>query len=93
MVRVKLVFCCLFGLLSSKVVMCELMTGQLMTNAPDRVSWLSIAWDRKIEIFKLINTKLTKHSSWNLDSEVVGIQWSDDEVGEASLSYLSKFMK
>ncbi|CAA6655878.1 unnamed protein product [Spirodela intermedia] len=53
---------------------------QLSANAPDRVSWLAIAWDLKVEIFKLIKSKLTKHSSWNLDNEVVGVEWLDDQM-------------
>ncbi|XP_078448390.1 transducin family protein / WD-40 repeat family protein isoform X2 [Wolffia australiana] len=46
----------------------------------DPVSWLSIAWDRKVEIFHLNKSKLTKYSSWNLESEAMGIQWLDDEM-------------
>ncbi|MQM01056.1 hypothetical protein Taro_033804, partial [Colocasia esculenta] len=50
------------------------------TNAPDRVAWLAIAWDRKVEIFKLIKSDLTKHCVWDLDSEAIGIEWLDDQM-------------
>ncbi|RAL47649.1 hypothetical protein DM860_011387 [Cuscuta australis] len=45
-----------------------------------RVSLLAIAWDRKIQVAKLIKSDLKVCWEWDLDSSAVGVAWLDDQM-------------
>lgn len=48
--------------------------------ATERVSLLAIAWDRKVQVAKLVNSELKVYGKWSLDSTAVGVAWLDDQV-------------
>lgn len=50
------------------------------TDASDKVAWLAIAWDRKIQIIRLVKTEMRKHKEWILDSTAIGVAWLDDQM-------------
>ena len=53
-------------------------------NAPietaERVSLLALAWDRKVQVAKLIKSDLKVYGKWSLDSSAIGVAWLDDQV-------------
>lgn len=48
--------------------------------AEDRVSFLAIAWDRRVQVAKLVKSKLKEYAKWSLDSAAIGVVWLDDQV-------------
>ena len=48
--------------------------------AEDRVSFLAIAWDRRVQVAKLVKSKLKECAKWSLDSVAIGVVWLDDQV-------------
>ena len=48
--------------------------------AKDRVSFLAIAWDRRVQVAKLVKSKLKECAKWSLDSAAIGVVWLDDQV-------------
>ncbi|XP_031383259.1 vacuolar protein sorting-associated protein 8 homolog [Punica granatum] len=48
--------------------------------AADRVSLLAIAWDRKVQVAKLVNSELKVYGNWSLDSAAIGVAWLDDQM-------------
>ncbi|XP_010054136.2 vacuolar protein sorting-associated protein 8 homolog [Eucalyptus grandis] len=48
--------------------------------ATERVSLLAIAWDRKVQVAKLVNSELKVYGKWSLDSTAVGVAWLDDQM-------------
>lgn len=46
----------------------------------DKVAWLALAWDRKIQISRLIKSEMRKHKEWILDSTAIGVAWLDDQM-------------
>ncbi|WOK95317.1 hypothetical protein Cni_G04024 [Canna indica] len=49
-------------------------------DSSDRVSWLAIAWDRRVQITSLVKSEMKKYREWNLDSAAIGIAWLDDQM-------------
>ncbi|KAG0474515.1 hypothetical protein HPP92_014201 [Vanilla planifolia] len=49
-------------------------------DAPDKAAWLAIAWDRKIQISKLVKSELKNYKEWILDNEAIGVAWLDDQM-------------
>ncbi|KAI0500748.1 hypothetical protein KFK09_018964 [Dendrobium nobile] len=49
-------------------------------DASDKVAWLAIAWDKKIQIARLAKSKMRKHKEWILDSTTIGVAWLDDQM-------------
>ncbi|KAJ4795229.1 Vacuolar protein sorting-associated protein 8-like protein [Rhynchospora pubera] len=47
---------------------------------PERVSWLAIAWDRRVQVYKLVKSELKKHKEWSIDSAAIGVAWLDDQM-------------
>ncbi|CAH9089153.1 unnamed protein product [Cuscuta epithymum] len=45
-----------------------------------KVSLLAIAWDRKIQVAKLIKSDLKVFWEWTLDSSAIGVAWLDDQM-------------
>ncbi|KAK8969694.1 hypothetical protein KSP40_PGU002021 [Platanthera guangdongensis] len=50
------------------------------TDVSDKVAWLAIAWDRKIQIARLVKSEMRKHKEWILDSTAIGVAWLDDQM-------------
>ena len=46
----------------------------------ERVSLLAIAWDRRVQVAKLVKSELKVYEKWSLDSAVIGLAWLDDQV-------------
>lgn len=50
------------------------------TEAADKVSLLAIAWDRKVQVAKLVKSELKIYGKWTLESAALGVHWLDDQV-------------
>ncbi|GMI98953.1 vacuolar protein sorting 8 [Hibiscus trionum] len=50
------------------------------TDTPERISLLAIAWDRKVQVAKLVKSDLKVYGSWSLDSSAIGLAWLDDRM-------------
>lgn len=48
--------------------------------ALEKVSLLAIAWDRKIQVAKLVKSELKIYGKWTVDSVAIGVAWLDDQV-------------
>ncbi|KAM7476580.1 hypothetical protein LguiB_023823 [Lonicera macranthoides] len=48
--------------------------------APDKVPLLAIAWDRKVQVAKLVKSELKIYGKWTLESSAIGVAWLDDEM-------------
>ncbi|RYR24196.1 hypothetical protein Ahy_B02g057703 isoform A [Arachis hypogaea] len=48
-------------------------------DAVERVSLLAIAWERKVQVAKLIKSELKVYGKWSLDSAAIGLAWLDDQ--------------
>ncbi|KAI4319055.1 hypothetical protein MLD38_032703 [Melastoma candidum] len=48
--------------------------------AAGRVSLLAVAWDRKVQVAKLVSSDLKVCSKWALDSTAIGVAWLDDQM-------------
>ncbi|KAJ3693979.1 hypothetical protein LUZ60_009459 [Juncus effusus] len=46
----------------------------------ERISWLAIAWDRSVQIYKLIKSEMKMHREWSLDCAAIGVAWLDDQM-------------
>lgn len=57
------------------------------TEALEKVSLLAIAWDRKVQVAKLVKSDLKLYGRWSLDSAAIGVTWLDDQV-YINLSFL-----
>ncbi|XP_057454917.1 uncharacterized protein LOC130746339 isoform X2 [Lotus japonicus] len=45
-----------------------------------RVSLLAIAWERKVQVAKLVKSELKVYGKWSLDSAAIGLAWLDDQM-------------
>ncbi|PON75529.1 Guanine nucleotide-binding protein, beta subunit [Parasponia andersonii] len=52
----------------------------LPTEASEKVSLLAVAWDRKVQVAKLVKTELKVYGGWSLDSAAIGVAWLDDQM-------------
>ncbi|GKU87858.1 hypothetical protein SLEP1_g2191 [Rubroshorea leprosula] len=55
-------------------------TENTSAEAADRVSLLALAWDRKVQVAKLIKSELKIYGNWSLDSAAIGMAWLDDQM-------------
>ncbi|XVE77336.1 hypothetical protein DITRI_Ditri13aG0054400 [Diplodiscus trichospermus] len=59
-------------------------TGSSSENAPtetaERVSLLALAWDRKVQVAKMVKSELKVCGKWTLDSSAIGVAWLDDQM-------------
>ncbi|XP_054783316.1 uncharacterized protein LOC129290548 isoform X2 [Prosopis cineraria] len=55
-------------------------TENMSGEAAERVSLLAIAWDRKVQVAKLVKPELKFYGQWSLDSAAVGLAWLDDQM-------------
>ncbi|XP_015572370.2 vacuolar protein sorting-associated protein 8 homolog [Ricinus communis] len=49
----------------------------ISADAAERVSLLAVAWDRKVQVAKLIKSELKVYGTWSLDSAAIGVTWLD----------------
>lgn len=59
---------------------CTTCSNDHSVDASDKISWLAIAWDRRVQVTKLVKSEMKKHREWNLDSAAVGVAWLDDQM-------------
>ncbi|KAK9093770.1 hypothetical protein Scep_025239 [Stephania cephalantha] len=62
-----------------------LSTETMPSEAFEKVSLLAIAWDRKVQVAKLVKSELIKpvlkvYKEWSLDSPAIGVAWLDDQM-------------
>ncbi|KAK7292879.1 hypothetical protein RJT34_15734 [Clitoria ternatea] len=55
-------------------------TENMSTEAVERVSLLAIAWERKVQVAKLVKSELKVYGKWSLDSAAIGLAWLDDQM-------------
>ncbi|KAG7553417.1 Zinc finger RING-type [Arabidopsis thaliana x Arabidopsis arenosa] len=55
-------------------------TENYSKEAEDRVSFLVIAWDRRVQVAKLVKSDLKEYAKWSLDSPAIGVVWLDDQL-------------
>ncbi|KAH7859043.1 hypothetical protein Vadar_030789 [Vaccinium darrowii] len=48
--------------------------------ASEKVSLLAIAWDRKVQVAKLVKSELKIYGKWTLESSAIGVAWLDDQM-------------
>lgn len=46
----------------------------------EKSALLAIAWDRRVQVAKLVKSELKVFGKWTLDSAAVGVVWLDDQV-------------
>lgn len=46
----------------------------------DKASLLAIAWDRQVQVAKLLKSELKVLEKWTLESAAVGLAWLGDQV-------------
>lgn len=50
------------------------------SEAVERISLLAIAWDKMVQVAKLVKTELNVCGKWSLESAAIGVAWLDDQV-------------
>ncbi|OVA04700.1 Clathrin [Macleaya cordata] len=55
-------------------------TENIPTETSDKASLLAIAWDRKVQVAKLVKSELKVYREWALDSSAIGVAWLDDQM-------------
>ncbi|PPD76068.1 hypothetical protein GOBAR_DD27005 [Gossypium barbadense] len=50
------------------------------TETAERTSLLALAWDRKVQVAKLVKSDLKVYGKWSLDSSAIGLAWLDDQM-------------
>ncbi|XAR49264.1 hypothetical protein NMG60_11032393 [Bertholletia excelsa] len=55
-------------------------TENISVEASEKVSLLAIAWDRKVQVAKLIKSELKIYGNWTLESSAIGVAWLDDQM-------------
>nr|POE99212.1 vacuolar protein sorting-associated protein 8 like [Quercus suber] len=58
----------------------SLPSENMPVEASERVYLLAIAWDRKVQVAKLIKSELKVYGKWSLDSAAIGVAWLDDQT-------------
>nr|XP_023896614.1 vacuolar protein sorting-associated protein 8 homolog isoform X1 [Quercus suber]XP_023896615.1 vacuolar protein sorting-associated protein 8 homolog isoform X2 [Quercus suber] len=58
----------------------SLPSENMPVEASERVYLLAIAWDRKVQVAKLIKSELKVYGKWSLDSAAIGVAWLDDQI-------------
>ncbi|KAM3746639.1 hypothetical protein ACB098_06G216300 [Castanea mollissima] len=58
----------------------SLPSENVPVEASERVYLLAIAWDRKVQVAKLIKSELKVYGKWSLDSAAIGVAWLDDQI-------------
>ncbi|BBG97708.1 transducin family protein / WD-40 repeat family protein, partial [Prunus dulcis] len=55
-------------------------TENMPAEVVERVSLLAIAWDRKVQVAKLVKSELKVYGKWSLESAAIGVAWLDDQM-------------
>ncbi|KAL7224339.1 hypothetical protein ACSBR1_025740 [Camellia fascicularis] len=55
-------------------------TENVPVEASEKVSLLAIAWDRKVQVAKLVQSELKIYGKWTLESSAIGVAWLDDQM-------------
>ncbi|KAL6982167.1 hypothetical protein U1Q18_023780 [Sarracenia purpurea var. burkii] len=54
-------------------------TENMPVEASEKVSLLAIAWDRKVQVAKLVKSEMKIYGKWTLESSAIGVAWLDDQ--------------
>lgn len=52
----------------------------MSTETSEKVSLLAIAWDRRVQVAKLVKSELKVCWRWTTDSSAVGLAWLDEQI-------------
>ncbi|KAK6789795.1 hypothetical protein RDI58_013595 [Solanum bulbocastanum] len=52
----------------------------ISTETSEKVSLLAIAWDRRVQVAKLVKSELKVCWRWTTDSSAVGLAWLDEQI-------------
>ncbi|KAJ4847458.1 hypothetical protein Tsubulata_019162 [Turnera subulata] len=55
-------------------------TENIAEDGAERVSLLAVAWDRKVQVAKLVKSELKIYGKWSLESAAIGVAWLDDDM-------------
>ncbi|GMH22393.1 hypothetical protein Nepgr_024236 [Nepenthes gracilis] len=55
-------------------------TENMHAEVSEKISLLAIAWDRKVQVAKLLKPELKVYCKWTLDSAAVGLTWLNDQM-------------
>ena len=58
----------------------EFIAANIPGDSVERVSLLALAWDRKVQVAKLVKSELKVYGKWSLDSPAMGVAWLDSHV-------------
>lgn len=58
----------------------DIVIDNIPVEASEKVSLLAIAWDRKVQVAKLVKSELKIYGKWTLESSAIGVAWLDDQV-------------
>ncbi|KAL6584259.1 hypothetical protein OROMI_003548 [Orobanche minor] len=69
------------NLIASGRAPCRMLHGDVyaLAEPSDKASFLSIAWDQKIQVDKLLKLELKALGKWTLESAAVSLAWSGDQ--------------
>lgn len=67
-----------FALRLAKLVF--LAAESMSIETSENVSLLAIAWDRRVQVAKLVKSELKVCWKWTTDSSAVGLAWLDEQV-------------
>ncbi|GAB4861531.1 hypothetical protein Ancab_036722 [Ancistrocladus abbreviatus] len=56
------------------------LTDSMNGEASEKISLLAIAWDRKVQVARLLKSELKVCGKWTLDSSAIGLTWLDDQM-------------
>ncbi|XP_065860044.1 uncharacterized protein [Euphorbia lathyris] len=56
---------------------CSSSSENATVDAAEHVSFLAIAWDRKVQVAKLVKSELKIYGTWSVDSAAIGVVWLD----------------
>ncbi|KAJ7963418.1 vacuolar protein sorting-associated protein 8-like [Quillaja saponaria] len=59
---------------------CTTQSENTPVEVAERVSLLAIAWDRKVQVAKLVKSELKVYGKWSIDSAAIGLAWLDDQM-------------
>uniref|UniRef100_A0A2P2L9D6 Uncharacterized protein MANES_01G240000 n=1 Tax=Rhizophora mucronata TaxID=61149 RepID=A0A2P2L9D6_RHIMU len=55
-------------------------TENIPANGAEKVSLVAVAWDRKIQVAKLVKSELKVYGKWTVDSTAIGVAWLDSHM-------------
>lgn len=66
----------------------DIVIDNIPVEASEKVSLLAIAWDRKVQVAKLVKSELKIYGKWTLESSAIGVAWLDDQVNFLGVNFV-----